>query len=192
MSTKDNIPWLLTNGLHCPNARVFHPDYVNIGNRDLIDKRTRRQVPVAPGGTLSDYVPFYFTPYTPMLLNIKTGRNGVIQRDPREIVIMITSIHKLAVDGRAYLFTDRHAYLNAADFYSDPADLADKIDCAFCNGEIFNATTTISKNLSDIRQRRSCTNTYQSRGCSESPVTMMKLRRTSMKLWEYARSICES
>jgi hypothetical protein len=69
----DNVPWILSNGLHCRNSRSVDPHYREIGNRDLIDKRSHRVVPIVPGGTLSDYIPFYFTPYSPMLFNIKTG-----------------------------------------------------------------------------------------------------------------------
>ncbi|MGO4612234.1 DarT ssDNA thymidine ADP-ribosyltransferase family protein, partial [Variovorax sp. 2RAF20] len=61
---RDNIPWILTNGLHCVNSKIRDPNYVNIGNVDLIDKRRHRIVPVEPGGTLTDYIPFYFTPFS--------------------------------------------------------------------------------------------------------------------------------
>src|ERR1700685_3183047 len=37
-------------------------NFVNIGMTDLIDKRIPWVVPRKPGGALSDYVPFYFTP----------------------------------------------------------------------------------------------------------------------------------
>lgn len=57
---RDNLPWILDNGVHCRNSQVYDPNYVEIGNPDLIDKRAHRDVPVGPGGTLSDYVPFYF------------------------------------------------------------------------------------------------------------------------------------
>ena len=63
-----------------------------------------------------------------MLLNIKTGRNGVTQRDLSEIVILFSSIYKLEEDGVEYLFTDRHAYLNAANFSKNPDDLNEYID----------------------------------------------------------------
>jgi len=75
-----NLPWLLVNGLHCANGPVQDPNFVAIGNPDLIDKRTKRPVPIAPKGTLADYVPFYFTPKSPMLFNIKTGYNGIAKR----------------------------------------------------------------------------------------------------------------
>jgi len=68
-----NLPSILDNGLHARNGKVFDPHYRSIGNPDLIDKRSRRAVPVPPRGTLSDYVPFYFTPFSIMLFNINTG-----------------------------------------------------------------------------------------------------------------------
>lgn len=72
-----NVPWILENGLYCRSAAEQDPRFVEIGNPDLIDKRKHRVVPAPPGGTLSDYVPFYFTPYSPMLYNIKTGWRGI-------------------------------------------------------------------------------------------------------------------
>ena len=119
---RDNIPWAFANGLHSRSSPKHDPNYVNIGNTDLISKRNHRQVPVAPGGTLSDYVPFYFTPYSPMLYNIKTGR-GVPKRSNEEIVIAVSSLHTLKKKNIPFVFTDRHAYLNAAQFSSDLARL---------------------------------------------------------------------
>ena len=57
-----NVSWILKNGLHCSNGHTSDPNYVPIGNKDLITRRSARAVPIPPGGTLSDYVPFYFTP----------------------------------------------------------------------------------------------------------------------------------
>ena len=91
---RDNVQLLLTHGVHCRNSKFFGSSYRNIGNADLIDKRSRRIVPIPPGGTLSDYVPFYFTPYSPMLFNIKTGRN-VAAVPNAEIVVLVSSLPKL-------------------------------------------------------------------------------------------------
>lgn len=122
----DNVPWILAHGLHCQGAPQRDPGYVAIGNPDLIDRRTRRAVPVPPGGTLSDYVPFYFTPWSPMLFNIKTGR-GVPMRPMSEIAILVSSIPRLEGLGIRYLVSDRHAYLQLAEFATGPAGL-DRID----------------------------------------------------------------
>src|SRR3954466_10875814 len=87
---RDNLPWILDNGLHCRNSDTFNPNYVNIGNVELIDRRNGHTVPCPPGGTLSDYVPFYFTPFSPMLLNITTGWGGITKRRNEEIVVLVS------------------------------------------------------------------------------------------------------
>src|SRR5262249_40870245 len=85
---RDNIPWILDNGLHCKSSKMTDPHYVEIGNPELISRRSHRAVPTPPDGMLSDYVPFYFTPFSPMLLNIKTGYGGIPKRRNDEIVIL--------------------------------------------------------------------------------------------------------
>jgi hypothetical protein len=124
---RDNLPWILANGLHCANSGVRDPNFVAIGNPDLINKRAWRGLPDPFQGTLSDYVPFYFTPFSPMLLNIKTGWGGIQTRANAEIIILVSSIWKLKVENVPFVFSDRHAYLRAAQFYDDTARL-DQID----------------------------------------------------------------
>lgn len=83
-----------------------------------------RAVPILPGGTLGDYVPFYFTPYSPMLYNIRTGWGGIRQRANDEIVIMVASLRDLEREGTQFVFTDRHAYLQTARFFNSLDDLS--------------------------------------------------------------------
>ena len=122
-----NIPWILDHGVHCGRSSVRDPNYVTIGNAELIAKRTNRNIPVPPQGTLEDYVPFYFTPYSPMLFNIKTGYNGITRRPNQEIVILVSSLHRLTELQVPFIFSDRHALLETARFSTDTADL-DRID----------------------------------------------------------------
>lgn len=103
------------------------PHWVSIGNPELIDKRARHPVPMPPGGYLNDYVPFYFTPFSPMLRNITTGWGGIQKRPNEEIVILVSSLHRVEELGLHFLFTDSHAYYQWANFYSDAVDIA-KID----------------------------------------------------------------
>jgi hypothetical protein len=124
----DNVAWILANGLHCGRSNACDAEFVQIGNPDLITKRTARTVPIPPGGTLHDYIPFYFTPFSPMLYNIKTGWNGITRRPMREIVIFVSSLHALAANRVSFVFTDRHAYLSMAQFSSRLEDLAGRID----------------------------------------------------------------
>lgn len=123
---RDNLPWILDNGLHCANSGVLSPSYVNIGNPDLIDKRRHRAVPIAPGGTLADYVPFYFTPFSVMMKNIHSGWS-VQQRRNEEIVILVSSLHRIEELGLPFTFTNAHAYPHWTSYYSDLEQL-DQID----------------------------------------------------------------
>lgn len=122
-----NVPWILRNGLHCKNSGVQDPNFVRIGNPELIQRRTTKNIPIAPGGTLSDYVPFYFTPFSMMMYNIKTGYGGIRQFPNSEIVIMASSLRGHAERNVTTVFSDRHAYLQTALFFTSLDDL-DKID----------------------------------------------------------------
>jgi hypothetical protein len=72
---RNNLPWILDNGLHCRGSGKRDPNFVDIGSVELIEKRRVQPIVTAPGGTVSDYVPFYFTPLSMMAYNIHTGRN---------------------------------------------------------------------------------------------------------------------
>lgn len=123
---RDNVPWILENGLHCGNSTVKGKSWISIGNAELINKRAHHAVPVPPNGTLNDYVPFYFTPFSPMLLNIKSGR-GVPKHSNDEIVILVSSVERVRQLSLQFAFTDMHAYYQWAKFYKDPVNL-DQID----------------------------------------------------------------
>jgi hypothetical protein len=58
-----------------------------------------------------------------MLMNILTGFNGIKKCNPSEIVIIVSSLHKLQSDGQAFLFTDRHAFMSDARFTNDLGNL---------------------------------------------------------------------
>ncbi len=124
---RDNIEWILKNGLYAGNSSVCSDNWVNIGNPELISKRSTHPVPIGPGGTLHDYVPFYFTPFSPMLKNIQSGWGGVKKRDNSEIVILVSSLKSIDKQGIPFVFTDSHAYYMWSSFYDDLSDL-DKID----------------------------------------------------------------
>lgn len=119
---RDNIEKVLENGCPSRSAILAEEGYAEIGNQELIHKRSTREVPCGPGGTLSDYVPFYFTPYTPMMYNIKTGF-GVPKKPMKDLLILVSSVHHFDKLKMPFVFTDRHAYLKAAQFSDKVADL---------------------------------------------------------------------
>ena len=132
---RDNLPWILDHGLHASNGEIADPNYRNIGNVDLIGRRNQRKVRVGPGGALSDYVPFYFTPFSIMMYNIHTGYN-VRQVPNEEILIVVSSLARIAELQIPFVFTDQHAYPAMANYYTDLGDLS-KIDWTLLNRKDF-------------------------------------------------------
>ncbi|WP_323856719.1 type II toxin-antitoxin system toxin DNA ADP-ribosyl transferase DarT [Xenorhabdus doucetiae] len=133
---RDNLKWILKNGFFSGNSDTKSENWIDIGNPELILKRANHLVPIPPGGTLNDYIPFYFTPFSPMLKNIHSGWGGIKQRNNSEIVILVSSLHKLNEMEVPFIFTDSHAYYMWSNFYSDLADL-DKIDWAIIQAKDF-------------------------------------------------------
>nr|WP_299242951.1 DUF4433 domain-containing protein [uncultured Halomonas sp.] len=123
---RDNLEWLLAHGLFCRSAKEQDAKFVTIGLPELIEKRTTRVVPIPPGGLLSDYIPFYFTHASPMLLNIVTGRGVPIQHK-EDIVVLVSSLFEVQRLGIPFVFTDRHAYLPLSSFSSNLEDLAEYV-----------------------------------------------------------------
>ncbi len=109
------------------NANEIDPDFVGIGMQNLISKRKTHPVLIHPNGVLSDYIPFYFTPRSVMMFNIHTGYNEVVQRPNEDIIILVTSIHRLMALEVPFVFTNSHVYLAEADFF-DTVDDLDRLD----------------------------------------------------------------
>lgn len=124
---RSNLAWVFEHGVHCGNTVVRSPQWVSIGNSELISKRAAWPVPLPPGGVLNDYVPFYFTPFSVMLRNIHTGWNGIKQVRNEDIVILVSSLHRVKQLGLPFLFTSSHAYSGLARYFDDLSHL-DQID----------------------------------------------------------------
>ena len=122
-----NLPLVLDHGLHCGNSAIKAVQWGSIGNQDLISTRAKWPVPVPPGGLLNDYVPFYFTPFSVMMRNINTGWNGVTRYPNHDILILVSSLYRVAELGLRFLFTDSHANNSLAKYYSALTDVG-KVD----------------------------------------------------------------
>ena len=120
-----NVDWILENGLPASSSAHKDPNFVSIGNEEIIRRRKRRSVPIGPGGTLDDYVPFYFTPFSIMMFNIHTGHGNIVRRSNDELVMLVSSLYQLQDLGVRFVFTDRHAYLQTAEFYEDVGSIGE-------------------------------------------------------------------
>jgi hypothetical protein len=53
------------------------------------------------------------------MYNVKTGYGGVTRRDNGDIVMFVSSVHRLKELGVPFLFTNQHAYAVDTEFYDD-------------------------------------------------------------------------
>lgn len=95
----------------------------DIAYSNLKQKRMNTRVEVAPGGTLGDYVPFYFGPRSPMLLAYTAGRVTGSRENPEEIIYLVSDTDRVANSGLRFAFTDGHPVQEPKAFYNDLADL---------------------------------------------------------------------
>lgn len=124
----DNVEFMLRNGMFTKHHPDADPNYINIGDSSLIAQRHAHPVDIdPPGGNLGDYVPFYFGPLSPMLLNIKTGYRGVTQRPQADIVYICCRMTDITRHCEQWCFTDGHAKNNFTEFYNNTDDV-DEVD----------------------------------------------------------------
>ncbi len=124
----DNVEYLLTKGMFHRYHPKADPDYINIGDSNLIEQRNTYHVGInPPNGLLGDYVPFYFGPLSPMLLNISTGYRGITKRSQSEIAYIVCNFNDVVAKCTTWCFTDGHAKNAITCFYNQQSDL-DKID----------------------------------------------------------------
>ena len=110
----DNIPHIAQYGIVKNDSPHRDNHYVCIGDRQII--RLRGEMPVK-GYLISDYIPFYFGPRSPMLYVIQHGYNGVQRIEPEKIVYCVVKIDELVKNDIDCIFTDGHALSMLTSFY---------------------------------------------------------------------------
>ena len=121
----DNLEDILKNGMYSKNSGHIIPNYVNIGDTTLIKQRETFKVRIVPpNGYLGDYVPFYFAGHSPMLLNIKTGNRGVLQKPQEELLYVVCKISDILEHCPEWCFTDGHAKNHLTRFFNNTDDLS--------------------------------------------------------------------
>lgn len=119
MTHIENIPHILRNGIVHRSSPNRNPNFVSIGDRMLIDFRTRKTVNVANHSlVLGDFIPFYFGVRMPMLYVIQRGGNCVEKaRKAEEIVYVAVPLKKIVDSNLLYYFSDGHATESFTTFY---------------------------------------------------------------------------
>jgi len=136
-----NLPQIIAEGgLCCDNERQRRAlESIGIAHQHIKNRRARRPIPVGPGGTLADYVPFYFAPHSPMLFAIHKGQVVGYQGGQGEVVHLCTMAEDIAAAGLSFVFSEGHAEMAISDFFSDLGDL-DRVDWYVMRATFWNDT----------------------------------------------------
>jgi len=101
--------------------------HASIAYEHIQERRRQTNVSVGPRGTLHDYVPFHFAPRSPMLRAINGGRVPDCPYRQEDIVHLVAHAEDVAVAAVPFVFSNLHAVLDFAEFFTELASL-DRID----------------------------------------------------------------
>ena len=110
----DNIKYIMSKGLVRASSPLRDENYVSIEDVQVIQVRKDRKF---QGYQLSDFMPFYFGPRSPMLYVIQHGYNGVRKVKPEDIVYCVVRIEDIIKNDIDCIFTDGHALSSLTNYY---------------------------------------------------------------------------
>jgi hypothetical protein len=124
MARIERLPSVIKHGLLPDNeCRRRQITGVAIGYEHIKQRHALREVPCGVGGTLADYVPFYFAPRSPMLYAITGGLVGEEAARTEQIVYLASSTQTLRGAGLTVIASNRHAELGYAEMTDQDRDL---------------------------------------------------------------------
>ncbi|WP_330848616.1 type II toxin-antitoxin system toxin DNA ADP-ribosyl transferase DarT [Thermus thermamylovorans] len=146
----DNLRGILVEGGLRPKAQA-PPTVQSVAYPHIQARRAGIKVPLPPGGTLHEYVPFYFCPRPPMLYALAHPRPSELpyQGGQRPILHLVSSVQRVARADLRFVFTDRHATVRYAAFLGRLEDLA-RLDW----GTIGARNWANTKELPDRKERK--------------------------------------
>lgn len=144
----DNIPHIVRCGLVRADSPQRDEHYVSIGDKQVIKVRGEREI---KGYRISEFVPFYLGPRSPMLYVIQHGYNGVAKVDAEEIVYCVVRLDDLVRDNIDCVFTDGHALSNLTTFYTK--DKLTQIDSIVCYDDVYSSQWNSETDM-DLKRRK--------------------------------------
>lgn len=115
----ENLESILQHGFLSTNEKIkLGINHNDIANGNIQGRRANMAVPVPPGGTVHDYVPFYFCSSNPMLLSLTNNKNI----DQPYLIFFAVPFEKISEEN--VIFTDASANtIISPSFYTNPDDL---------------------------------------------------------------------
>ena len=134
----DNLPTIVQEGV-LPDTSVQGGSSlrVEVGNTSIKERRRNQIVPLDPGGSVGDYVPFYFGPRSPMMYSIAAGNVDTYKGGTSSLVYLVTTLEWLLQCGCTAILSDRNAALAYAEYRQFHPD--DPIDDGFIDWDLITA-----------------------------------------------------
>ena len=101
----DGLPLKLTHDPSVQHARAGQPVHVGVG------------------GTIHDYVPFYFGLWSPMMLKLHTGQVDGYREGQRPLVYLASTAQAVVDAGSRFIFTDGQALAQLSEQFDDLRNL---------------------------------------------------------------------
>lgn len=126
----DNIEYVLRLGKFTTyNSEEADPDYVGIGESELINLRAEHEIITSHTSNKycpsCEFLPFYFWYKSVMLYRIQTGHK-VNKVEPENIIYAVYKLENI-IDEIEYLFTNGHGYARMTQWY-DNIDYLNEVD----------------------------------------------------------------
>lgn len=130
----DNLDTIIRRGgLHAPN---HVPDdglmYRFCHSAEVQSARADVPIHLGPGGTIHDYVPFYFGYLSPMMLNLKTDRVEGYNEGQEPLIYLVSSAQAIEEAGIEFVYSDGHGLATFTDWFDD-LDKLDAVDWTVVN-----------------------------------------------------------
>ena len=146
----DNLSVCLSRGgFHAPNCNpsdglVYKP----IHDIEIQSERKHRHIACGPGGTIHDYVSFYFGMRSPMLYRLHKGNVQGCNNGQDRIIYIVSTVETIFATGLRYVFSDGHGIAKFTQWY-DNLDHLNEVDWEMVNEKYW--ADTVEDN---DRQRR--------------------------------------
>lgn len=123
-----HLPGILAEGALFSDSQVGHRLITEVGDRGIKGNRRMYVVTCGPGGNPCDYVPFYFTPLSPMLFKIGIGGVPHYQEGQDGLVYMVSTIGDVVDAGLPWVFSNGNCGSRFATYFDDLSLLDSEVD----------------------------------------------------------------
>ena len=172
-----NLPVCLARGgVHAPNhvPNDGFP-YRPIHNVEIQQVRRQRIIPCGPGGSVHDYVPFYFGPRSPMLLQLHTNRVAGYREGQAPLIYVVSTVQAIVSAHLGFVFSDGHGIASFTKWFDNVSELVE-VDWDMVYADYW------ADNVDDMdRQRRKQAEFLVHRFCPWSVVTGIGVLNTAIR-----------